>query len=186
MTRPVTELAVKAEQLAGGDLTVSVPVRTGDSIGILGNAFNSMVQSIKDQIEFANSLKEAIADPLFIVDLDMVIVYMNEACAQLTGYSREETEGKLTCREIFQSDICDPNCPVRLCFEDGKHVKGITTTIVSRNGEKIPVMTSASALKDAHGKIVGAVEVCKDITECPGGRKIAVYQEDSGTGGGAA
>lgn len=163
VTRPVTELAVKAEQLAGGDLTVSVPVRAGDSIGILGNAFNSMVQSIKDQIEFANSLKEAIADPLFIVDLDMVIVYMNEACAQLVGFSREETEGKLTCRQIFQSDICDLNCPVRLCFEDGKHVKGITTTIVTRQGEKIPVMTSASALKDAHGKIVGAVEVCKDI-----------------------
>jgi len=163
VSRPVTELAGKAEQLAGGDLTVSVPVRTSDSIGILGNAFNSMVQSIKDQIEFANSLKEAIADPLFIVDHDMVVIYMNEPCAQLTGYSREETEGKLTCRDIFQSDICEINCPVQHCFEDGKHVKGITTTIVNKNGEEIPIMTSASALKDARGKVVGAVEVCKDI-----------------------
>lgn len=164
VTRPVTELAAKAKQLAAGDLTVSVPVRSEDSIGILGEAFNSMVRSIKDQIEFANSLKEAIADPLFIVDLDMVIIYMNEACAQLTGYSREETEGKLICSEIFQSNICDSNCPVQHCFEDGKHVKGITSTIVSRAGKEIPLMTSASALKDARGKIVGAVEICKDIT----------------------
>ena len=163
VTKPVTELAAKAKQLAEGDLTVSVPVRTSDSIGTLGNAFNSMVLSIKDQIEIANSLKEAIADPLFIVDLDMVVVYMNEACAQLTGFNQEETVGKLTCREIFQSDICETNCPVQHCFKDGKHVKGITTTIVSRNGENIPIMTSASALKDARGKIVGAVEVCKDI-----------------------
>lgn len=164
VTRPVTELAAKAKQLAAGDLTVSVPVRTNDSIGILGNAFNSMVRSIKDQIEVANSLKEAIADPLFIVDLNMIVVYMNEACAQLTGFSKDETEGALTCSEIFQSNICDSNCPVQRCFEDGKHVKGITTTIISRTGEEIPVMTSASALKDAQGKIVGAVEVCKDIT----------------------
>lgn len=163
VTRPVTELAAKAEQLAGGDLTVSVPVRTGDAIGTLGNAFNSMVHSIKDQIEVANSLKEAIADPLFIVDLDMVVTYMNDACAQLTGYSREEAEGRLTCREIFRSGICETNCPVRRCFQDGEHVKGITTTISTRNGEEIPIMTSASALRDAGGKVVGAVEVCKDI-----------------------
>lgn len=163
VTGPVTELADKAVQLAGGDLAVSVPVRSTDAIGILGKSFNSMVQGIKEQIEFASSLKEAIADPLFIVDLDMVVTYMNEACAQLTGYSREETEGILTCREIFQSDICEVNCPVRHCFENGKYVKGITTTIVSRSGEQIPLMTSASPLKDADGKVVGAVEVCKDI-----------------------
>ncbi|MCL7487999.1 MAG: response regulator [Desulfobulbaceae bacterium] len=164
VTRPVTELAAKAEQLAQGDLAVSVPVRTSDAIGILGNSFNSMVLSIRDQIEFANSLKEAIVDPLFIVDLDMVVVYMNEACAQLTGFTQEETAGKLTCREIFHSDICDINCPVQHCFSDGNPVKGITTTIVARNGEEIPIMTSASALKDAGGRIVGAVEVCKDIS----------------------
>jgi len=164
VTRPVTELAAKAEQLAGGDLTASVPVRTTDAVGILAGAFNAMVLSIRDQIEFANSLKEAIADPLFIVDRDMVVIYMNEACAQLTGYSREETEGKLTCREIFHSDICETGCPVRRCFQDGRSVKGITTRISTRRGAVVPIMTSTSALKDAAGRIIGAVEVCKDIT----------------------
>lgn len=164
ITKPVTELAAKAELLAAGDFTVSVPVRTEDSIGILGDAFNSMVRSIKDQIEFANSLKAAIADPLFIVDLNMVVTYMNEACARLTGFSKEQTEGKLTCGEIFNSDICDINCPVQQCFENGRQVKGITTTIINRTGKKIPIMTSASALKDARGNVVGAVEVFKDIS----------------------
>jgi len=163
VTRPVTELAGKAVQLAGGDLTVSVPVRSTDAIGTLAKSFNSMVESIKEQIEIASSLKEAIADPLFIVDRNMVITYMNDACAELTGFSRKETEGKLTCVDIFNSDICEVNCPVQHCFEDGKHVQGITSTITNRNGEKIPIMTSASPLKDAGGMIVGAVEVCKDI-----------------------
>ncbi|MDW7773604.1 MAG: response regulator [Desulfobulbaceae bacterium] len=163
VTRPVAELAAKAEQLAAGDLAVSVPVRTEDAIGTLGNAFNSMVGSIKEQIEFANSMKEAIADPLFIVNLDMVVTYMNEACAQLTGYTREETEGILSCREIFQSDICEISCPVQHSFEKGKHIKDITATIVDRSGDNIPIMTSASPLKDAQGQIVGAVVICKDI-----------------------
>ncbi len=166
VTRPVSELAAKAEQLARGDLTVSVPVRSEDSIGVLGESFNSMVTSIKEQIEVARSLKKVIADPLFMVDLDMTVTYMNEACALITGYSREEAEGKLTCREILHSDICDKtNCPVRRTFKEGLPVKGIRTTIVSKAGKRIPIMTSASALKDAHGKIVGAVEVFKDISD---------------------
>lgn len=166
VTRPVSELAAKAELLARGDLTVSVPVRSEDSIGVLGKSFNSMVISIKEQIEVARSLKKVIADPLFMVNLDMIVTYMNEACAVITGYSREEAEGKLTCREILHSDICNKtNCPVRKTFTEGLPVSGIRTTIVSKTGKKIPIMTSASALKDAHGRIVGAVEVFKDISD---------------------
>ncbi|MFC1523735.1 response regulator [Thermodesulfobacteriota bacterium] len=165
VTRPVTELADKAERIARGDLSVSVPVHTRDSIGVLGASFNYMVAGIKDQIEFANSLKGAIADPLFLVDTEMVITYMNEACAQLTGFKKEEVEGKLTCREIFQSDICDSTCPVRYCFESGEPVKGIRVAMTDRSGRTIPLMASASSLRDAHGTLVGGIEICRDITD---------------------
>ena len=73
VTRPVAELAENAEKIAQGDLDVSVPVNTEDSIGVLGSSFNSMVRSIKDQIEFANSLRDTIVDPLFMVDTNMVV-----------------------------------------------------------------------------------------------------------------
>lgn len=165
VTRPVTELADKAGRLARGDLSVSVPVRTGDSIGVLGESFNFMVGSIKDQIEYANSLKHAIADPLFLVDTNMVITYMNDACARLTGYSKEETEGKLTCHHIFSSDICESTCPVRYCFETGVPVQGVRVSMTSREGKEVPLMASASALRDAQGKLVGGVEICRDITD---------------------
>ena len=70
----------------------------------------------------------AIADPLFLVDKDMVITYMNQACEQLTGYSKQEAEGRLTCQEIFRSDICETTCPVRYCFETGGPVAPRTVT----------------------------------------------------------
>lgn len=165
VTKPLTELAVKAEQLAQGDLSVSVPVTTKDSVGILGKAFNAMVMGIKDQIELANSLKETIADPLFIVNLDMTVTYMNDACALFTGYSREEVEGKLTCSQLLQCDICDTNCPVRKCIKEEGPFRGVRTTAITRAGEELPIMASASVLKDAHGRVIGAMEVFKDITD---------------------
>lgn len=169
VTRPVTELAAKAKQLARGDLSVSVPVTTDDSIGVLSNSFNHMVLSIKDQIEYANSLKEAIADPLITVDTTMTVTFINEACATLTGYSKQETVGRLTCRDIFRSeicrnDICDATCPLKRCLLTGERVAGIRTTIITKQGREIPIITSASAQKDAHGNITGAVEIFRDIS----------------------
>lgn len=182
VNKPVIELADKAELLAQGDLSVSVPVRSNDPIGVLGNTFNYMVRSIKDQIEYANSLKIAIADPLIIVNTEMIITFMNEACANLTGFSREETEYKLTCRDIFKSEICrleicDTSCPIKHCLVKGRPTEGIRTTIFDRASKPIPIMASASALKDAHGVIIGAVEIFRDITVVLEAERLSYIQK---------
>jgi signal transduction histidine kinase/DNA-binding response OmpR family regulator len=44
--RPVENLAEKAKKFAEGDMSVSVDVKTEDEIGILGNTFNYMVESV--------------------------------------------------------------------------------------------------------------------------------------------
>src|SRR4030043_994739 len=44
--RPVESLAEKAKKFAEGDMNVSVDVKTQDEIGILGNTFNYMVESV--------------------------------------------------------------------------------------------------------------------------------------------
>jgi signal transduction histidine kinase/CheY-like chemotaxis protein len=44
--RPVEGLAEKAKRFAEGDMSVSVDVKTEDEIGILGNTFNYMVESV--------------------------------------------------------------------------------------------------------------------------------------------
>ncbi len=178
VTRPLTELAVKAERLGRGDLSISLPDSSRDSVGILGKAFNAMVRNIKDQIEIADSLKQAIADPLFMVDLDMNVTYMNEACSKLTGYSRKEVEGMKTCRDILKCDICDTNsCPIRKTFDDRTPVSGVRTIIIARDGRKVPVMGSASTLKDFQGNVIGAVEVLKDITDIIQAERLSYIKE---------
>lgn len=44
--RPIENLAEKAKQFADGDMSVSVEIKTGDEIGILGRTFNNMVESV--------------------------------------------------------------------------------------------------------------------------------------------
>ncbi len=178
VTRPVEELAEESRKIARGELDAAVTVRSNDAIGSLGRSFNLMAQSVKEQIGYFNSLRDAIAAPLFIVDPSMVITYMNSACEKLTGYTKEETEGKLTCREVFKSDRCGTAaCPLDYCLERGVTVEGITANITNRNGETVPVMTSASALIDMHGKVIGAVEICKDISDVLEAERLRYIKE---------
>lgn len=124
-----------------------------------------MVASIKEQIEYANSLKKAIADPLFIVDTNMVVTYMNKACEELTGYSKKEAEGEMTCQELLKSDTSKEDCPVQYCFETGRPVEKVQVVMTNRQGRQIPLMASASPLRNAQGVLIGGVEICKDITD---------------------
>ncbi len=162
--RPVESLDRKSKRFAEGDMSVSADVTTEDEIGILGSTFNYMVKSIKDQIEYANSLRTAIINPLFVTNTDMVISHLNEACEEITGYTKEEVEGKMTCSEVFKSNICDTACPMKQCFEEGKGVKELRATITNREGEEVPIMISASPIKDSAGKLLGGLEIFQDIT----------------------
>jgi two-component system sensor kinase len=123
-----------------------------------------MVRSIKDQIEYANSLRTAIIDPLFVINTDMLVTYINSACEEITGYTKEEVEGKMICKELFRSGVCDIACPMKECFEKGKGLKGTRVTITNRQGRTIPIMISTSPIRDATGKILGGLEIFQDIT----------------------
>jgi PAS domain S-box-containing protein len=174
---PVETLARKSKKFAEGDMSVSMDVKTEDEIGVLGNTFNYMVKRIKDQIEYADNLRTAIIDPLFVIDNNMIVTYINEACENITGYSKEEAEGKLTCSELLNSDVCDIKCPIKECLKKEEVVKGFRATITNKDGKKIPVMVSAGPLKDATGKILGGLEMFRDISSVLEAERLKYIEE---------
>ena len=175
--RPVESLAKTAKKFAEGNMSVSVDVKTEDEIGVLGTTFNYMVKNIKDQIEYANSLRTAIIDPLFVTDTNMIITYLNEAFEEITGYTREEVEGKMTCKEVLKGDVCDASCPMKQCFEKGDGVKATRITITNREGRTIPIMISTSPLRDATGKLLGGLEIFRDITAVLDAERLRYVEE---------
>jgi signal transduction histidine kinase/CheY-like chemotaxis protein len=63
--RPVENLAEKAKRFAEGDTSVSADVKTEDEIGILGNTFNYMVESVSaasKKLELEVTRKTALLD----------------------------------------------------------------------------------------------------------------------------
>ena len=165
ITRRIRTLRERAKEIAQGNLDVTIPPQGEDSIGRLAGHLNLMVQNLKNQMEYANSLKFGISDPFFIVDPEMTITYLNPIAAKISGFSPEEVEGKMKCHNVFRSDICDTDCSVKKALRTGEPTTGINLSSVTKRGKVMHIMVSAAPLKDSKGNILGAFEIFRDTTK---------------------
>ena len=163
VSKRIQALRDKTDQIAAGNVDVEMFYDDNeDSIGRLTNNFNEMVQSIRDRMEYANSLKLGISEPFFTVDSDMKVTFINSAACRITGRSREECLG-MFCYDMFQSDGCS-ECSLKLALSEGRSTIGKRMTIKDTHGHEIPVMSSYAALKDSRGNVLGAFEIVRDLT----------------------
>ena len=64
---------------------------------------------------------ESISDGVFTVDKDWKITSFNRAAEQITGVSRDKAIGQ-NCFEVFKSNMCESECPLRKTMESGSPV----------------------------------------------------------------
>ncbi|MBU3981168.1 MAG: HAMP domain-containing protein [Proteobacteria bacterium] len=163
VTKRIQRLREKTEQVAAGDVTVKAHDDYEDSIGKLAHNFNQMVTSIRDRIEYANSLKLGIVDPFFMVDPDMKVTFINENAARVIGLAPENIIGKL-CHKVFKSTACEKDCPVKKALQTGELSEAVKMTLTDGKGKEIPVVSISSILKDSSGKVLGAFEIIRDVS----------------------
>jgi methyl-accepting chemotaxis protein len=165
VTQRIQALAEKTGQVSAGDVTIEVHDDSRDSIGKLTQNFDQMIKNIRDRMEYANSLKLGISEPFFMVDRDMNITYMNDAAAKAAGVRPEDVEGKKTCQQLFQSDVCQTACAIKKAMETGEATVGHRVIMKHAGGREVPVMVSGAVLKDSAGNILGGFELMRDISK---------------------
>jgi methyl-accepting chemotaxis protein len=164
VTRRIRFLAEQTSRVSAGDVSVDVWDDARDSIGALTRNFNQMIKNTRDRMEYANSLKLGIYDPFFMVDPDMKISYINEAAAKLAGLPPDSIQGR-NCNEVFRSDRCDDDCPVKKALTSGEPSLGTRIIMTNAVGRVVHLTASSAALKDSTGKILGAFEILRDLTK---------------------
>ena len=109
---------------------------------------------------------DTMLEGLMLVDPDGKIIFVNKAFEQLTGYSKEEVEGR-SC-EILGCDTCfgtrkegkDKYCAL---FKEGE-VRRRKCVFQKKSGGELHVLKNAALLRDKTGKVVGGVENMTDLT----------------------
>jgi len=108
-------------------------------------------------------LLDIVDQPIFAVDENMVINYFNTAAEKLAGYRADEVVGRLRCRDVFRTDMCDSSCPLRRSMSERRNVTDQKGKIQSRDGTEIPVAVYAAPMTTMSGEIVGGLVRMRDM-----------------------
>jgi diguanylate cyclase (GGDEF)-like protein len=92
-TRPLTELALAVDRVAGGDLGTRVPVRTGDEVGRLAATFNRMAREMQGYVHALTASRDQLRGHLGLLgdtlssthDVDRILQVILESALSAAG-----------------------------------------------------------------------------------------------------
>lgn len=101
---------------------------------------------------------------LFVVDDKYRIIEFNPAAENITGLQRREVLG-WSCSEIFSSNLCEHDCPLRESVATGQPCLGREAMIRTQRGKKIPIILSGKATTAPGGNMLYAIGIFRDATD---------------------
>src|SRR5256714_302532 len=113
---------------------------------------------------FAQRLIDDAPDPVFVSDLDGKIIQANDAVSQLLGFRQDEVVEQSLSRFI-SPEVSLKDTAASDVFAVPRHAALPILNPRSAAGEVIPTTLNASALRDADGKVIGAIGVLRDMRE---------------------
>ncbi len=121
-------------------------------------------QEMRTDLQHLQTILDSVSDGVFTVDNDMCITLFNRGAEQITGVSREKALGQPCC-EIFRTNACFDNCPLRQAIANGKNINNREVTILDQNNREIPISVNAAVLLNLEGEAIGGVETFRDLSQ---------------------
>src|ERR1700731_4630278 len=121
---------------------------------------------------YAESLIKNAPDPVFVSDLEGKILQANDAVSQLLGFRPDELLEQSLSRFISPDETREFTAALREVVERGV-TRNARLNPRSASGEVIPTTLNASALRDADGKVIGAIGILRDMRELDKAKEAA-------------
>src|SRR2546429_576945 len=110
----------------------------------------------------ADSIIKNAPDPVFVSDLEGKILSANDAVYELLGFRTDEVLEQSLSRFISPEETREFTAALREVIERGV-IRNARLNPRSASGEVIPTTLNASALRDADGKVIGAIGILRDM-----------------------
>ncbi|MEW5993096.1 MAG: sigma 54-interacting transcriptional regulator [Candidatus Zixiibacteriota bacterium] len=114
--------------------------------------------------ELSKIIFNSISDGVFTVDQNCIITSFNHAAERITGFTAAQAVGKY-CFDIFRTEICHKQCALKDTLKTRDPVEDARITIITKDGDEIPIQVTTTLLRDDDGNVVGAVEFFRDVSE---------------------
>ncbi|HOP74717.1 MAG TPA: ATP-binding protein [Bacillota bacterium] len=163
VTSPLSKLDQATKMIIdrGPESFTHIMLRSTDEIGRLAQSFNKMADELQKTTvskTYMNNIISSMNDALFVTDLNLTIITVNRAACELLQYREEEL--------LQQSLYLIFNPSESIPMESDEHsLLNAETSVITKQGLKIPVLLNCSFIKESNGKIKSLVVTIKDITE---------------------
>ncbi len=127
------------------------------AIGILRD-----MRELDKALAYSDSLIKNAPDPVFVSDLEAKILQANDAVYELLGFRPDEVLEQSLSRFISPEETREFLAALREVIERGV-TRNARLNPRSASGEVIPTTLNASALRDADGKVIGAIGILRDM-----------------------
>ena len=162
---PLAEIARASSRIAKGDLSTVVNIGTTGEVKEVVDSFNEMVinlEKVTVSKDYVAKILRSMFNALIVISPDNRITRVNQAALSLLGYEAEALLGRPV-ETILARERSGENSWMKGLLADG-HVGGVEESFVTRDGREVPVLLSASVMRDADNPIRGTVLVAHDIT----------------------
>jgi len=126
-------------------------------------------EALEEREEYLSVMLQSIGDAVVATDRDGCVTEMNSVAEQLTGWRREEAEGRLlddilTLHSARTGESVES--PVEEVLQGGRTV-GLAnrTVLTSRDGREYQIANSAAPIRTEEEDLLGVVLVFRDVTE---------------------
>lgn len=165
LTKPLSDMATAARQLAGGNYSVRIRTSSRDEVGLLAATLNHMTDELRSKIEELSedraqllAMLTSMVEGVMVLDYKGRILQVNPALERMFGVTRAETRGRPSLEVFGHSEL---NALV-------------SSVLATRTGQKDEIiLTPSGRCLDVEASVAGgeqdneacAVLVFHDITE---------------------
>lgn len=120
-----------------------------------------------DTDSYYRAILDQLYDGVYFVDTERRITFWNRGAERITGFRPEQVIGRWCADNILEhvdetgARLCFTTCPLAKAMQDGRP-REAEVYLHHADGHRVPVLIRATPLRDADGRIWGAVESFSD------------------------
>lgn len=122
---------------------------------------NQAIQQEKDRTEH---IVDSMADGIFTVNQDRIILSFSHKMEQLTGIATKDAIGH-SCSDVLKGTKCETDCPLLWSFKHQQSVERCREELRIRPGKHIPVTLTTAFLNEETGGSGSLIGVVRDYSE---------------------
>jgi two-component system phosphate regulon sensor histidine kinase PhoR len=164
VTKPLSDIATAARELAAGNLAVRMKASASDEVGFLANTLNHMTEELRSKIEELSedraqllAMLTSMVEGVMVLDSKARILQVNPAWERMFGVTRAEARGRQS------SDV----------FAHPKLNELVSAVLAARAGQEAEIVLANGRCLNIEASVAGgeqdneacAVLVFHDITE---------------------